>query len=101
MRVRWVWAFLDLPEEGFDEAVDYWSSATATVVSPRRGDREEFATLLPAEGSAWVKAKGGRVLTEAEESCVVYGMPRSVVEAGLSDKSVAISGMADAIMECL
>lgn len=57
MRVRWVWAFLDLPEDGFDEAVDYWSSATATVVSPWRGDRAEFATLLPAEGSAWLKVQ--------------------------------------------
>ena len=28
---------------------------------------------------------GRRVFTEAEETCVVYGMPRSVAEAGLSD----------------
>jgi two-component system chemotaxis response regulator CheB len=28
------------------------------------------------EGSAWIKARGGCILTEAEESCVVYGMPR-------------------------
>ena len=35
------------------------------------------------EGAAWVKAQGGRVFSEAEETCVVYGMPRSVVEAGL------------------
>ena len=40
------------------------------------------------EGAAWIKAKGGTVITEAEESCVVYGMPRSVVEAGLSDRAV-------------
>jgi two-component system chemotaxis response regulator CheB len=52
-------------------------------------------------GSAWIKAKGGRILTEAESSCVVYGMPRSVVEAGLSDNSVPLGGMAKAIMEHL
>lgn len=51
------------------------------------------------EGAAWVKAKGGIVYTESEQSCIVYGMPRSVVEAGLSDKSVILSGMAEAIME--
>jgi two-component system, chemotaxis family, protein-glutamate methylesterase/glutaminase len=51
------------------------------------------------EGAAWIKAKGGRILTEAEESCVVYGMPRSVVEAGLSDGIVHIDRMADAIAE--
>ena len=53
------------------------------------------------EGAAWIKAKGGRVLTEAAESCVVYGMPRSVVEAGLSDAVVPLDGLARTIMEHL
>ena len=53
------------------------------------------------EGAAWIKAKGGRVLTEAEATCVVYGMPRSVVEAGLSDRSIGLDEMADAILEHL
>jgi two-component system chemotaxis response regulator CheB len=51
------------------------------------------------QGAAWIKARGGSVLTEAEESCVVYGMPRSVVEAGLSDESVPLERMAAAIVE--
>jgi len=51
------------------------------------------------EGSAWVKARGGTVLTEAEETCVVYGMPRSVVEAGLSDEVVPLDTLAEAIMQ--
>ena len=42
------------------------------------------------EGAAWIKAKGGTVLTESEASCVVYGMPRSIVEAGLSDGEVML-----------
>jgi two-component system chemotaxis response regulator CheB len=53
------------------------------------------------EGSAWIKARGGCILTEAEESCVVYGMPRSVVEAGLSDESVPLERLASAIVEKL
>ena len=53
------------------------------------------------DGAAWVKAAGGMVLTESEESCVVYGMPRAVVEAGLSDGSVALDSMAEAILERL
>ncbi len=53
------------------------------------------------EGAAWIKAEGGRILTEAEESCVVYGMPRSVVEAGVSDRSVALDGVSRAIMDFL
>jgi len=51
------------------------------------------------EGAAWIKAKGGMVFTESEETCVVYGMPRSAVEAGLSDKSVPLNEMAKAILE--
>ena len=52
-------------------------------------------------GAAWIKAKGGHILTEAEASCVVYGMPRSVVEAGLSDAAVPLGAMAKAILERL
>ena len=52
-------------------------------------------------GAAHIKAHGGRILTEAESSCVVYGMPRAVVEASLSDRSVALAGLADALMEMI
>jgi two-component system chemotaxis response regulator CheB len=53
------------------------------------------------DGAAWIKARGGCVLTESEETCVVYGMPRAVAEAGLSDASVPIDRMAAAILERL
>ncbi|HEY1191596.1 MAG TPA: chemotaxis response regulator protein-glutamate methylesterase [Gemmata sp.] len=52
-------------------------------------------------GAAWIKAQGGRVFTEAEESCVVYGMPRAVAEAGLSDRAVPLDQMAEAILGAL
>ena len=51
------------------------------------------------EGAAWIKARGGAVLTEAEETCVVYGMPRSVVEAGLSDEAVPLDQLTSAILK--
>jgi two-component system, chemotaxis family, protein-glutamate methylesterase/glutaminase len=51
------------------------------------------------QGAAWIKAQEGLVFTEAESSCVVYGMPRVVVEAGLSDRSVPLEFMAGAIQE--
>lgn len=50
-------------------------------------------------GAAWIKARNGSVLTEAEETCIVYGMPRSVVEAGLSDESVPLDRLAAAIVD--
>lgn len=51
------------------------------------------------EGAGWIKSQGGLVYTESEESCVVYGMPRSVAEANLSDRSIPLDRMAQAIME--
>ena len=48
-----------------------------------------------------VVTAGGRVLAEAETTCVVYGMPRSVVEAGLADEVVPLDAMAAAIVRHL
>ncbi|KYC43185.1 chemotaxis response regulator protein-glutamate methylesterase [Scytonema hofmannii PCC 7110] len=53
------------------------------------------------QGAAWIRSQGGLVYTEAEETCVVYGMPRSVVEAGLSLKSIRLNQMIPAILEVL
>ena len=78
----------------FQSAADIYGARTLGVVMTGMGSDGR-------EGSAWIKAKGGRILTESEASCVVYGMPRSVVEAGLSDSSVAIEEMAAAILERL
>jgi two-component system chemotaxis response regulator CheB len=51
------------------------------------------------QGAARIKAQGGRIYTEAEETCVVYGMPAAVVEAGLSDRSIPLDRLAEAIVE--
>lgn len=51
------------------------------------------------QGAAWIKAQGGTILTEAEDTCVIYGMPRAVAEAGLSDAVVPLSDLARAISE--
>lgn len=51
------------------------------------------------QGAAWIKSQGGLIFTEAESSCVVYGMPSVVLEAGLSDRSVPLEEMAYAIRE--
>lgn len=51
------------------------------------------------KGAAWIKSQGGLIFTEDESSCVVYGMPSVVMEAGLSDKSVPLEEMARAIRE--
>lgn len=45
-------------------------------------------------GVRMVKAAGGWCLTQTEATCVVYGMPRAVDAAGLSDESVALDDIA-------
>jgi two-component system chemotaxis response regulator CheB len=52
-------------------------------------------------GAEALRARGGHVLTEAESSCVVYGMPRAVVEAGLSERSAPLDTLAETILEML
>lgn len=46
------------------------------------------------EGMAAIKRVQGRTLAQDEASCVVYGMPRAVVEAGLADAVVDLDDMA-------
>jgi two-component system chemotaxis response regulator CheB len=50
-------------------------------------------------GGTLIKAAGGQMITESESTCVVYGMPRSVVEAGLSDRIVPLNQVPAAIVE--
>ena len=50
-------------------------------------------------GSASVKAGGGKILAQDEATCVVYGMPRSVVESGNADKVVPLQEMAAEIVK--
>jgi two-component system chemotaxis response regulator CheB len=76
----------------FQSAADVYGDRVLALVMTGMGDDGR-------QGAAWVKARGGSVLTEAEETCVVYGMPRSVVEAGLSDASVPLDRLSEAIVE--
>jgi two-component system chemotaxis response regulator CheB len=78
----------------FQSAADVYGSRVLGVVMTGMGNDGR-------EGAAWIKARGGKILTEAEETCVVYGMPRSVVEAGLSDKVVPLDRIAETLLEFL
>lgn len=50
-------------------------------------------------GCAMIKAAGGSVFSEDESTCVIYGMPRCVAEAGISDRVIPLGGVADAIFD--
>jgi two-component system, chemotaxis family, protein-glutamate methylesterase/glutaminase len=46
------------------------------------------------EGARAIAAAGGSLLTEAASTCVVYGMPRCVYDAGLGAQAVPLDHMA-------
>jgi two-component system chemotaxis response regulator CheB len=52
-----------------------------------------------AAGAKCIKQAGGKVIAEDESTTVVYGMPRSVVEANLADEVVPLPQVAAAIVE--
>jgi two-component system chemotaxis response regulator CheB len=74
----------------FSSAAEAFGGATLGVVLTGMGDDGVL-------GSRAIRSAGGVVLTEAESSCVVYGMPRAVKEAGLSDGEAPLERMAESI----
>jgi len=53
------------------------------------------------EGSRKIKEKGGFIIAQDRETSVVYGMSRSVAEAGLADKVVKLSQIPEEIIKML
>ncbi len=53
------------------------------------------------EGVRAIKARGGWAVAQDAASCVVYGMPRSVVEAGLADAVVPLDRIAPLVAEAV
>ncbi len=50
------------------------------------------------EGSGILKQQGACIVAESEDTCIVYGMSKSVVEAGLADKVLPLSEIARFVM---
>lgn len=50
------------------------------------------------EGIRQLKTKGGYILAQNEHSCVVYGMPKAIVDAQLADQILDIDHMAETLI---
>lgn len=86
------------PVQGVRPAVDvtmasvaqrYGASAIGVVLTGMGHDGTTGATLI--------RNGGGRIIAEAEATSVVWGMPRSVVEAGQADEVVPLAEVAAAV----
>ncbi|HJA79184.1 chemotaxis response regulator protein-glutamate methylesterase [uncultured Desulfovibrio sp.] len=53
------------------------------------------------DGARVLKQRGGYLIAQNEASCVVYGMPKAVVDAGLADQILDVEDIAKAIMACV
>lgn len=52
-------------------------------------------------GSRAIRKAGGRVVAESAASCVVYGMPRSVIEAGLANVEAPLENIPSLLTEMI
>jgi two-component system chemotaxis response regulator CheB len=73
------------------DAVAVWGERVLLVVLTGMG-RDGL------DGAAAVRRSGGRTIVEAPSSCVVDGMPRAVMAAGLADAEVELGSLAQAIL---
>ncbi|NOX36913.1 MAG: chemotaxis response regulator protein-glutamate methylesterase [Calditrichaeota bacterium] len=53
------------------------------------------------KGAQIIKAAGGKVIAQDEETSVVYGMPRVVVEAGLADAVLPLEKIPEALSQAV
>lgn len=51
------------------------------------------------EGSRLLKKKGAKIWTQDQGSCVVYGMPAAIKEAGLSDRELTLLDIGPALVQ--
>lgn len=53
------------------------------------------------EGVRDLKNKGGRAIAQSDNTCVVYGMPKAIVDEDLADEVIDLDDLADSIMDNL
>lgn len=91
------------PEHGCRPAADVLFRSMAEFADPR-GVLAVVMTGMGRDGRDGVRAirgAGGLCLTQSAETCMIYGMPRAVVEAGLSDDVAPLDRLAARIVDHL
>ena len=53
------------------------------------------------QGMKLIKEKGGKTLAQNEETSVVYGMPKAVIDAGIADKIAPLDAIAAEIVNMI
>ena len=53
------------------------------------------------DGAAVLHSKGAYIIAESQETCVVYGMSKAAVEAGVVDEILPLPDIAEALVRCV
>lgn len=77
----------------FDSAAQFGRDLISVIMTGMGSDG--------CEGMKKIKAQGGYSIAQDEASCVVYGMPKAVVDAGLADEIRPLTKIAEAIVEAV
>ena len=94
--------FTDGTQYIYRPSVDLLMSTTAEAF-----ERQSFGVILTGmgndglQGMKEMKARGGYIVAQDEETCVVFGMPRAVISANLADAVLPIDKISEEIMRVL
>jgi two-component system, chemotaxis family, protein-glutamate methylesterase/glutaminase len=78
-------------DKTFESVLAHWGSRLVGVILTGMG-------YDGAKGMMSVKRQGGRTIAEDASTCVVYGMPKVVVEMGMADQVLPVHEIAEAIV---
>jgi two-component system chemotaxis response regulator CheB len=53
------------------------------------------------DGARAIKKAGGKIIAQSEASCVIYGMPKAVIEGGFSDAALPFEKIPEKVIEYL
>jgi two-component system chemotaxis response regulator CheB len=92
----------DPPENGVRPSVDYLLRSSTEVLGGNA-----LAVILTGmgrdglDGCKQLKQAGGVVFAQHQDDCVVYGMPKAVIENNLADRTLSLGKVAPAIVRHL
>lgn len=92
----------DPPENSCRPAADYLFRSAAEVYGAKL-----TAVIMTGmgrdgtEGCRVIKQRGGHVITQDAEGCAVFGMPKAVADALLSDETLPLGRIAEGLTRCV
>lgn len=90
----------DSPRITFKPSVDITFATAAKVFADK-----VLAIVLTGmgadgrEGARMLKQQGAQIWAQDEASCIVYGMPQAIAQAGLMDQEVSLNDVANCLMQ--